>query len=414
MTRVGKESLQAVTDENGTFSLPHDARSDGIFSAACPGYGTVYERIRPLTSEGEQIPDIELEQSVVVVGNLEGFEGETQLNAVSKKSWFVHQRFRERAVYTEPKSVRITDVPPRASLVLEARDRHGRIGIVETRPGSPGETVDFATLRPTETAALGGQITGCDVDQATVLRVRVRRDSLILRDLSYVVDGTNYMLNELPLGQAEAWVERENTRGVIARVDLERGDNRLDLDYGGTIRGVVYDEERVGVADVIIRVITETEEFSSSTTTRSDLDGQFVCAGLDRAVSHRVLPLGGGNRGGEVVPNEVEDVICGGPPLEFVVRPHAWSLDGRIGDAIVEDIRSDLLSVEGRSQRDSVSTSVQSDGTFSLAVPHAGPWTLRLMALNARGKELVIYRVEDVDEIRDVKPGDRLEFQRDD
>lgn len=89
----------------------------------------------------------------MIVGRVDGFEGEVRLTAVSKKSWFVHQRFRWHGSHDGPGPVRVIDVPPREQLVLEARDGHGRSGLLEVRAAEPGATLDFGTLVPTETAA---------------------------------------------------------------------------------------------------------------------------------------------------------------------------------------------------------------------------------------------------------------------
>ncbi len=405
--------LWTVTDSDGQFGIPHDHTENSFLTVTHPDYATVHQRILPQSNRIARIPDIELLANAVLVGQLIGFEGETQLNVVSKQSYFVDQRFRKQLSVPGAGPLRVAGVPPGEELVIEARDGHGHFGLAESRVAAPGETFDFGALVPTATATLHGRLAGLDPSKAAVVRVRVSRGELILRDLTRAVRGADYRITDLPTGKGEAWVEQEGTPGVVASVELIGAEVSLDLDLGGQIRGIVRDESGEGVRDAAARLLVEERAgFFREETARCDAAGRFVRAGLGGQASYQVSILTFGGEDGEVSPKVIENVVPGGPPLEFTLRPNAWTITGTVNAAILEAHRADKLSVEGNSESEEVEGTVRDDGTFSLSVPHPGPWNLQLWLILEGPEELDVIDLSDVDEIRNAHAGVPVEFRR--
>lgn len=411
LTATYREDLRAVTDADGQFRIPHDHTENSLWTVSHPDHATVYQRMLPQPRRVARVPDIELDASAVVVGRLEGFQGEIQLTVVSQQSWFAHQRFRQHRSLSAAGPVRVVGVPPREELVVEARDRHGNLGVTELPAAAPGATVDFGTLMPMPTAALYGRLIGLDPSLPAVVRVQVKRGELNLRDLTLAVDGAEYRVRGLPLGPVAAWIEQEGAPGVVAKADLTAGERSLDLDLGGKIRGTVRDESGVGIASAIAQVTTENPVAARRDHARSDPTGSFTIAGLDRATLHRVSIVRAGGPGTEVTPKSIEGVMPDGPPVQFTVRRNHLTITGEVSGVLLATVKADLLRVQGQCENKEVSATLQDDGTFSLSVPHFGPWNLRLFALNVSGETLGIEAMPGVEEIRDVSPGHSVVFR---
>jgi RNA polymerase sigma-70 factor (ECF subfamily) len=409
LSETFREELRSITDSDGSFRIHDQGR---LWTVSHPDYATVYQFIAPRSSGVDHAPDIELEASALIVGRIDGFEGTVQFTAVGKQSWFMYQRFRQSLSLDSPDSVRITGVPPRAELVLEARDGHGHIGILETRAAASGETVDFGTLVPTATAELHGQLAGLDPSLPAVVRVRIQRGELILRDLTHAAHGTEYRFTSLPPGEAEVWIEQEGTPGFVARLDLVAAETSLDLDMGGRIRGIVRDETGAGVGDAFFLVRFKRAGMGYEEGVRSDPTGRFVRAGLDRTGAHHVSLLRTDGPKCVAVPKFIEGVIPDGPDLEFTLYQNTATITGKVSDGILESNDADSLRVQGNYLSERVTATIRDDGTFLLSVPHSGPWTLQLLAIDESGETLEILHVNGVDDVRDARPGIPVEFRR--
>jgi len=408
-----RPDLRSITDDNGEFRIRHDRDDDRVWVVTHPDYATVLQRISPPSLSAGRVPDIQLKENAVLIGQLLGFEGETQLSVVSKKSYFVNQRFQRHMTLAGPGPVRVAGVPPGESLLLEARDSSGRTGFVEPRAAAPGETVQFGSLAPMATVTLQGHLAGLDPSFPGVVRVRVSRGELTLRDLKFAVRGGDYRATDLPIGKIEAWLEQEGARGSLMKIEPSGGETLLDLDLdlGGRIHGTVRNESGEGVENAAVLVHFERAGVLHMESARSDATGRFVCAGLDRMTTHRVSMLSIDSQGAEILPKEIEGVLPDGAPLEFTFRESVSTITGKVSEAILASVTADALSVEGHCEDDEVSGTVRDDGTFHLMLPHAGPWSLKLLVIELFGEEPFIDELPEGDVIHDARPGVPVEFR---